>query len=279
MKELLRWTLAVAAAAGVVLVIQGSRETPAPRRVPETRDPRVDEVSRDLDAILRRLAAMEAALARPAERPEPPPAAAPADDGRLDRVERQLAELLRRPPAPPLEEDPRFRGLSDLQLRGHAMALEPGAEAIDAWNAYLGRDLGPADRARALNDLATVHRKLDDYASAAAIWGEALEVEGVRGTEAGQGYSHSRAWALSWSGDREGALAELDVLLSDPKITEAVETSARMAAGSFAYQLGDRERARRELQTIIDRWSRSPHRVFRDRAAGAARLMADLGLE
>lgn len=60
---------------------------------------------------------------------------------------------------------------------------------------------------------------------------------------------------------------------------EAVESSARAAAGSFAYSPGDRSRARREYQTIVAKWSSSSHEAFRQRAEAAARTLERLPLD
>jgi hypothetical protein len=259
-------------------LIQGSPERPAARSpVAAAPDPAATELAARLDEVERRLAAREDRTAEPAEVPAPLPV---IDEARLDRIERELAALRERPVAPAREQDPRFRDLDDAQLRAYAVELshEPGIEAVDAWYALLRRELHPAERASALDAVANLHIEMKDPASAAAAWGKALETEGVRGTQRAQGYAHSRAWALLQGGDPDGALAELDRLLSEPKLAAGVESSARLAAAGWAYQLGDADRARAEYQAVIDRWGRSTSASLRERADIASRAMANLGL-
>jgi tetratricopeptide (TPR) repeat protein len=274
MRELLRLALACAVSAGTVLAIQGLRPPAAPRAAVAAA-PATDE------ALLARLDELERRLATPPAEPEPPVAAPPVvDDARIERLEREIEALKSRPVEQPRDEDPRFKNLDDAQLRAHAVELsrEPGLEAIDAWYTLLRRDLPPDQRAEALDGVADVHWKLKDYASAANAWGAALEVEGVRGTQRAQGLLHSRGWALLYSGNPQRALKEMDQLLAEPGLTESVESSARLAAASWAYGSGDAERARNEYQAVIDRWSRSPHEALRQRAESASRAMANLKL-
>lgn len=276
MKEVLRLALACVVSAGTVLAIQGLRPASAPRASVSTAPAATEpELLARLDEIERRLS-----TPTPAAEDEAPPPPPVIDDARLDRLEREIEALKARPAATTREEDPRFRGFDDAQLRAHAVELsrEPGIEAIDAWYTLLRRDLPPEQRTDALDAVANVHLKLKDYASAANAWGAALEVEGVRGTQRGHGIEHSRAWATFYSGNPQGALKEMDRLLAEPGLTESTESSARLAAAGWAYGSGDADRARCEYQAVIDRWSRSPHDAFRQRAESAARAMANLGL-
>ena len=197
---------------------------------------------------------------------------------RLTAIEGELAAVRSRP-EPTATQDPRFRLLTDEQLRSRAMVHSkvPGAEAVDSWNALLRRDLSADQRADALSELAHVHRKLRDYPSAAALLGQALDYADGRNTLKGQGLSHTRAWVLAYDGKHAEALAELDLLLEQPAITDAVESSARGAAAGFAQMLGDAERARRELQILVDKYQASPHAHFRGVAERAAKRLADLG--
>jgi len=276
MKEALRLVLACVMSAGTVLAIRGGRETPTPR-APAAVTPAPDRaLLARIDEIERRLLAPPAEPApAAAETPPTPPA---IDEARLDRLEQEIEALKARPAPPPREEDPRFKDLDDAQLRAHAIDLsrEPGLEAIDAWYTLLRRDLPPGQRTDALDAVANVHVKLKDYASAANAWAAALEVEGVRGTQ--RAHAHSRGWALFYSGDPQRALKEMDLLLAEPGLTEATESSARLAAAGWAYGAGDADRARREYQAVIDRWSRSPNETFRKRAEIAVNTMANLGL-
>jgi len=280
MKEILRAVLTVGAAVAVVLAVEGARERPVVVRDGGAREDRTPELLARLDALEGRLAAEVAALRAEAADAQAPAAAGPGVAERLTHLEEGIAALRAAPAhdAPPREEDERFRGLSNLELRAHAVALsqEPGAEAVDAWCTLLRRELAPEERVQALDDLAHVHVKLKDWTSAAARWSEAIETVGGRGTPRGQGFSHSLAWARSYGGDPGAARDELDRLLAEPNVTEAVEASARSAAASFSIQLGDDGRAREELERIVDRWARSPEEHYRRIAESAARRLAEL---
>lgn len=273
MKEVLRLALACVVSAGTVLAIQGMRPPAAPRATvaaaPVAPDP---ELLARIDELERRLA-----TPTPVSEPEAPPPPPAVDDTRIERLERAVAALEARPTATAREEDPRFRNFDDGQLRAHAAELS-GLEAIDAWYTLLRRDLPPDERASALDAVANVHVKLKDYPSAVAAWGQALETEGVRGTQRAHGFMLSRGWALCYGGNQQAALQEMDRLLAEPGLTEAVESSARLNAGAWSYMIGDKDRARREYQGVIDRWAASPHEAFRKRVEIASNTMANLGL-
>ena len=270
------------AVGGLGFALGQGRTPPAPARTVTRAAPSPEMLNRldVLEARSGRLEGVERELAALREQANRPPERARNDKlmQRLTELERELADsrsrLERR-----AEEDPRFRHLTDEQVRVRAMvhSKEPGAEAVDAWNALLRRDLSADQRSDALSELAHVHRKLRDYPSAAALLGQALDHAGGRNTQKGQGHSHSRAWVLAYDGKHDEALTELDLLLQQPAITDAVESSARSAAASFAQMLGDSERARRELQMLVDKYQASQDAHFRGVAERAAKRLATLG--
>ena len=258
MRELLRATLTILATLTIVYFVQQpeppTRTKPARREAPE----RVD-----LQPLVARIATLEAELAELRDRPA------------VERVEVIRERVAAATPTAAVPADPRFDSLGSVELRARAAALR-GVDAVDAWHALLRRDLDRAERRDALDSLARLHLKSEDYRSAATRLREALELEGSLATPKAHGMSHSLAWALAYDGDPRAARDELDRLLAEGSISESVEASARSAVAGWSMQIGDHDRARTEYAALVKRWLHGESEVLRNVAEAAQNQLTRL---
>jgi tetratricopeptide (TPR) repeat protein len=231
--------LCLFAGGGVVAAIWFQRGTAvepavrAPAAQVSSPDPRLDEIAARLDELLPQLAKIDGIAAR------------------LDEVEHALAEVRAAEPKVVVIEPP-----APLQARQRAEAFaltragDRAPEALEAWRAIEEASADPKRRAEACFEQGEIHRKLEDWNSAADAFRKVVDQIGL-GSERGQTATYQLGWCEVRRGDNVAAYDAFRRLCEAPHLTRTAAPVYRYQMAVFALAAGEVDAARRELERYV----------------------------
>lgn len=196
-------------------------------------DPRFDQIAERIERLAPQLARVDDVAAR------------------VETAERALGEVHGAQPGfvviePPVPVPTEQRRTAFALTRAADMA----PEALAAWRAIEEGSADPKRRAEACFEQGELHRKLEDWDSAAKAFRKVVDQIGLGG-ERGQTAAYQLAWCECRRGDRAAAYEALRRLCEAPHLVRTAAPVWRYQMATFALAAGETEAARRELERYV----------------------------